>query len=46
MTEKSEKERAPQPQTSGMTKEEKERLQKSYNEYVEEVTPKASLPNR
>ena len=26
--------------------EEKERLQKSYNEYVEEVTPKASLPKR
>ena len=46
MTEKSKKERAPQPQTSGMTKEEKERLQKSYNEYVEEVTPKASLPKR
>ena len=46
MTEKSEKERAPQPQTSEMTKEEKERLQKSYNEYVEEVTPKASLPKR
>ena len=30
----------------GMTLEEKERLQEKYNEYVEQVTPKASLPKR
>lgn len=29
-----------------MTLEEKERLQKVYNEYVEQITPKASLPKR
>ena len=29
-----------------MEQKEKERLQKKYNEYVEQVTPKASLPKR